>query len=99
MICGLLSAPVYSPYLLASLAHQSYLSVITILWNLEWCVVLYVATSGPVDLRRIRVALMVYRAALGQVSLRVKQDYIHKDSVILHDNLKRESHQPYGSPM
>jgi hypothetical protein len=28
----------------------------------------------------------------------VYQDYIHKVPIILHDNLQRESHKPYGPP-
>jgi hypothetical protein len=28
----------------------------------------------------------------------VEHDYIHKVSLIIHDNLQRESHKPYGPP-
>jgi hypothetical protein len=30
--------------------------------------------------------------------IRLKQDYIHKTPVILHDNFQQESHKLYGSP-
>jgi hypothetical protein len=37
------------------------------------------------------------RLAASNIS-QVRLDYIHKVSVILHDNLQRESRKPYGSP-